>query len=203
MTTPQQATSSQELYHIRLATRQDLPHLTSIEQSAAELFRSVPALAWLADGDTMSPDLLSSLYEAQTLWVALTNHLNAKSNDVPIAFLAAYPVDKRFYIAELSVSAAHQRQGLARKLMAVAMEGAVARGYESASLTTDREVPWNGPFYAKMGFREVEAEEAGPEHVVRVKGEAEGGFEMGRRCVMVLELAKETPSDAIAIECSR
>lgn len=90
---------------------------------------------------------------------------------------AIQPQSRRQYlhIAELSIHAEHHRRGLGRRLMADLisyaedvknLKGPTAKPssagpasstkqakVDALTLTTYRDVPFNGPFYAKMGFR--------------------------------------------------
>ena len=51
------------------------------------------------------------------------------------------------------------RQGYGAALVRAAMREAWLLGFDRMSLTTYRDVPFNGPFYASLGF----AEETGPQ----------------------------------------
>jgi predicted N-acetyltransferase YhbS len=53
------------------------------------------------------------------------------------------------------VRPSHARRGIGRRLLAVAREWALARGFAELSLTTFAEVAWNGPYYARLGFEVV------------------------------------------------
>ena len=67
------------------------------------------------------------------------------------------------HIAELSIHASHQRRGLGRRLLqslityAESMPVSVSHRMPALTLTTYRHVPFNRPFYAKLGFEEVPA----------------------------------------------
>jgi len=56
------------------------------------------------------------------------------------------------------------------------------------TLTTYRDLPWNGPYYSRLGFREIDLKEAGPGHLGRLRAEAEAGHDPSRRCIMALPL---------------
>ena len=49
-------------------------------------------------------------------------------------------------------------------------------------------MPWNAPFYAKRGFRILEAHELTPGLVQLQRREAQGGFPMHLRVIMRREL---------------
>jgi GNAT superfamily N-acetyltransferase len=166
---------------IRLARSEDLSELAAVERSAAFVFRDV-GLAWLADGETMDPALLMALCRDGTLWVA------ADEVDEPVGFLAAHELDGKFYIAEVSVARFHQRQGLGARLIAVAVDHARGAGFGVVTLTTYRDLPWNGPYYARLGFAEVDPGEMGPGHLKKLQAEAEAGHDPVRRCLMAKSL---------------
>jgi hypothetical protein len=65
-------------------------------------------------------------------------------------------------------------------------------------LTTYRDLSWNGPFYARLGFVEVDPQQAGPGHVEKLREEAEAGHDPARRCVMALRLDQPARSSLMA-----
>lgn len=166
---------------IRAACPEDIPKLAAIERSAASVFREAN-LAWVADGETLPPASLAEYCRNGSLWVAVTE------DDEPVGFLAAHELDKAFHIAEVSVTTSHQRQGIGARLIGTAMEYARAAGFRVATLTTYRDLPWNGPFYIRHGFSEMNAGDAGPGHLRKVREEAEAGHDPSRRCVMAKHL---------------
>jgi len=86
------------------------------------------------------------------------------------------------------VHAGWQRRGIARSLIEQ-MEVQVAKeGFNYATLTTYRDLDWNGKFYGKVGFVEVGADEVGKEHVKTIEEEGKHGHDLTRRCVMWKEL---------------
>jgi GNAT superfamily N-acetyltransferase len=176
---------------IRLARSSDLEKLAAVERSAASVFRSV-GLGWLADGDTMEACVLTQLCRDETLWVA------ADDGDQPVGFLAAHELDRCFYIAEVSVLPSRQRQGLGARLIDAAILHARRAGLSAVTLTTYRDLPWNGPFYARLGFVEINPLEAGSGHRKKLQAEAEAGHDPARRCLMAMPLDHPARSSRIA-----
>ena len=166
---------------IRRAYLAELPKLALVERSAASLFREV-GLAWIADGDTLEPNLLDTMCREGTVWVAVDD------TDKPVAFLAAHKLDEQFHIAEVSVARSHQRRGIGAALIAAAADHARTHGFRGVTLTTYRDLPWNGPFYSELGFVEVDASESGPGHLRKLRTEADAGHDFSRRCVMTKAL---------------
>ncbi|MGY2239071.1 GNAT family N-acetyltransferase [Pseudomonas gingeri] len=168
---------------VRPARPDDIPALAAVERSAASIFREI-GLAWVAEGEPLPGDYLEQLCRHHTLWVAVDGA------DQPVGFLAAETMDRSFFIVELSVHAAHQKRGLGAQLMAAAIACAKAEQFATVSLTTYRHLRWNAPFYARLGFVEVEAGSLGEEHVAQLRHEVSVGHEAALRCVMVKYLKR-------------
>jgi ribosomal protein S18 acetylase RimI-like enzyme len=165
---------------IRPAVAADIPFLPAIEESASEIFKSIPDLEFIAADPPLSTDILSSHLSLNYLWVA-TIEDNKSGSEVPIAFLAANCIgsiqlhnghrveegnqSKHLYIAECSVHSSFQRQGIAGRLLDTVAEHARNQGFGWLTLITFLDVPWNGGFYQRHGFEEVEAEDMGDEYV--------------------------------------
>lgn len=114
--------------------------------------------------------------EAGTLWVA-------EDDGALLAFLAATADGRRLHIDEVDVDRLAQGRGLGRRLMTHAIEWARRRGFAQVTLTTFRNVPWNGPFYASLGFVE---DDRLPALRAILRAEAEKG--LSDRCAMVKPL---------------
>jgi GNAT superfamily N-acetyltransferase len=173
------------MHAIRLATMDDLPKLAAVERSAATAFRDVN-LAWVADGETLNAACLVAMYENRMLWVAVD------ATDAPIGFLAAQLLDKQVYIAELSVILGYQRKGFGKALITVAIASVRSKGANHMTLITYRDVVWNGPFYTRLGFAEVEAASLGPGHMDMLLDDAAAGHDPSRRCVMAKSVRNTT-----------
>jgi ribosomal protein S18 acetylase RimI-like enzyme len=116
------------------------------------------------------------------LWVA------ADDADQPVGFLAAQVLDGTFHIAELSVAAACQRQGIGARLVETAIRHGRELRMRAITLSTYRDVKWNGPFYARLGFSETDPGAVGPGHLGKQREEAEAGHDSARRCIMWMRL---------------
>jgi predicted N-acetyltransferase YhbS len=64
-------------------------------------------------------------------------------------------MDGAVYVEEMDVVPAHGRRGLGARLLATVCLWAEAQGHPAVTLSTFRDVPWNGPFYRKQGFEEL------------------------------------------------
>jgi GNAT superfamily N-acetyltransferase len=163
---------------IRQARPADLPLLPAVEASAATLFAGT-AMAAFAAGPTTPDDALAAGCAAGCLWIA------ADAADAPQGFLLAAAEAGWLHILELSVARPAQGQGLGAALLQAAIAGAPARACTHLSLTTDRLLPWNAPFYARHGFAIVPPDGLPDWLAAMPAREAASGLDPARRCIMV------------------
>jgi ribosomal protein S18 acetylase RimI-like enzyme len=86
-----------------------------------------------------------------------------------------------------------QGRGVGRRLLEAARRFAEERRLVAMTLTTFRDVPWNGPFYERAGFREVAPEELGPRLKALLRAEVAMGMPGDQRCAMKALLSNSTP----------
>jgi GNAT superfamily N-acetyltransferase len=164
---------------IRRARMEDAEALPAIERSAGTLFRALPDLAWIADDSVMPAEEHRPAIAAGPAGVAETAAGLA-------GFLSARLMPSSLYLAELSVRRDCQEQGLGRGLIGAAAEHARSLGVPALTLTTFRDVPWNGPFYARLGFTVMEEDALEPWlAAIRAEETARG---LTGRCAMRLPL---------------
>ena len=110
------------------------------------------------------------------------------AGDCPVGFLLAEAQDDSLFITEISLHLAWQGQGLGRRLIDFVAAVARERGFISLTLTTFRDVAWNAPWYARMGFEILP--EATLDAALRQKRNLETahGFAYESRCAMRLML---------------
>jgi GNAT superfamily N-acetyltransferase len=101
----------------------------------------------------------------------------------PAGFAVAQPQGGRLHLRELSVDPAHGRQGLGAALVRAVIERARSLGLAGVSLTTFRTVPFNAPFYARLGFRESDDKNLA-QTLLR---EVPDGVDLSERVAMVLD----------------
>lgn len=154
----------------------------AIERSAGESFRLLPELAWIADAGVAGVDFHRRLIERGSHWLA------EDADGQPVGFLAAERCADELHIAELSIAQAHQQQGLGRRLLERAVTYAHASHCRALTLTTFCDVPWNAPFYARLGFQRLTWQEAGERLRAIIGHEQEIGFAADSRCAMRLVL---------------
>ncbi|MFD5203127.1 GNAT family N-acetyltransferase [Streptomyces sp. NPDC058375] len=171
---------------IRSARRSDLPVLQDIERAAGEPFRAL-GMAFVADDDPPPLDLLESYRQAGRCWVA-TDPLSAVG-DRPLGYVLADPVDDALHIEQVSVDPAAARRGIGRDLIAHLAALAARRGLTALTLTTFTDVPWNAPYYARIGFR-ILAEDELTDGLRAIRAEeAQHGLDRWPRVCMRRDLA--------------
>jgi GNAT superfamily N-acetyltransferase len=140
---------------IRAARAAEVPRLRDIDWDAGQIFRDIG----MPEAAEFEPRTLAELAESQQaggLWVA------ADEDDAPASFLMTVPVDGCLHVEQLSTAPAAARRGLGRALLDHAADRARADGVPALTLTTFADVPWNGPYYARCGFRVLGDDEITP-----------------------------------------
>ena len=163
-------------YTVTKARRRDLPLIPPIELAAARLLAGHAPESMLAEA-TKLPEL-QTCQESGHLWVAL-------ADDVAVGFAQVKLLEaEAVHLNEIDVHPDHGRRGLGTKLVMVVCDWAAASGFEAVTLTTFREVPWNMPFYARLGFVEIASQELSPALMAVMRNEVERGLDPARRVAM-------------------
>jgi len=157
----------------------DVAALPAIERAAGQRFRDVPALAWLADNEVICVEDHLGYAGRGLSWLAL-------ADDRPVGFILAEAHPSSLFIVELSVHLDRQGRGLGRQLIARAAAHARSLGLNSLTLTMFRDVPWNAPFYRRLGFEMLTT--LTPELRQKREEETAHGLAYGSRCAMRLPL---------------
>src|SRR5262249_61046510 len=111
--------------------------------------------------------------------------LLALANDRPVGFAHVELLEPlAAHLEEIDVHPDHGRRGLGTRLIAAVSDWAASEGYEWVTLTTFRDVPWNMPFYARLGFEEIATHGLSPALVSVLRDEARRGLDPGRRVAM-------------------
>jgi predicted N-acetyltransferase YhbS len=100
------------------------------------------------------------------------------------------PSGARLHLAELDVLPDHQRRGVGRALVSRVERWGGARGFAEVTLTTYRDVPWNGPFYRRLGYEPLPAEGLDAELARRREAEAAQGLDAMPRVAMRKTLSR-------------
>ena len=149
---------------VRAAESRDLPSLAAIERSGEPMF---------ADYGIVFPP-------GPMVVEALVQHGAAISviGDPPLGFAGVISLDGHPHLEQISVHGDHTGTGLGSLLLdRLAVSG--------MTLITFRDIPWNGPWYARHGFAEHPDTAWGPELAERWQAEVDAGLHvLGPRLIM-------------------
>jgi predicted kinase/GNAT superfamily N-acetyltransferase/uncharacterized glyoxalase superfamily protein PhnB len=166
---------------IDLARPEDVPALPAIERAAATLFASWPFPIELPQDHTPHEEFAEAQREGR-LFVARTGEGRV------VGFAQGDLVGGEPHLEEVDVLPEFGRRGIGRALVEAVCGWARARGHARITLTTFREVPWNEPFYARLGFRELADAELSDALRAVVEDEAARGLDPALRVVMARPL---------------
>lgn len=174
-------------YRITAARPHDVQLLPAIELAAVDMF-----VGHVADSIPHGVTSEQPFRDAQAhglLWVAL-------AHDSPVGFAHVELFEPGVaHLEELDVHPDHGRRGLGRQLVTAVCGWAATSGFDAVTLTTFRDVAWNMPFYATMGFEEVPMRQLSPALTALVQREAQRGLEPAWRVVMRRPSVAPRPSD--------
>ena len=174
------------MYRIATARPSDVPLLPAIELAAATLLAGHAPASNLTE-TTGQADLEDAQRHGR-LWVAL-------ADCVPVGFAHIEVLDPGVaHLEEIDVHPEHGRRGLGRRLVTAVCRWAGTNGYSWVTLTTFRDVPWNMPFYERLGFAEIPPEERSPALLSVIEDETRRGLDPRLRVAMRRPCAPNAPA---------
>lgn len=121
----------------------DIDAVRAIERASATRFHGTP-LAAIADDEPTDARTLEARIRTDDALVC------AAEDDTPIAFVIARPLGGDIYIEQIDVAPAHGGKRLGAALIA-----ALAARAPALTLSTFRDIPWNAPWYRRLGFVDI------------------------------------------------
>ena len=161
---------------VRLATLRDIPRMQAIEIDAGRLFAEI-GMQDVADDGAHEAEVLAGYVGRCLAWVA-------ERDGAVCAYALADVVDGAGHLEQVTVRPDHGRQGIGRLLIDVVADWARAQGYTALTLMTFRDVPWNGPYYHRLGFEDVPEDELGPGLLQLRANEVAHGLDISIRSAM-------------------
>jgi ribosomal protein S18 acetylase RimI-like enzyme len=161
---------------VRPARPDDLPLLADIERTAGELFAPYGFAPSMSEVITPPADLRTGLAEG-ALFVA-------EADGAVVGFALASPLDGGMHLNELDVLPSHGRRGIGSALVAAVVDCTKRRGLPYLTLSTLRSVPWNAPWYERLGFRVLGPAEVTPVLRSLLAQERSRGLPMEDRVLM-------------------
>ena len=139
----------------RLAELAEIPLLNDVEADASQVFLAEPDFAFVAQYPLPDEDAYVPFITERRAFVCDWQAGLA-------GFILMGEVDGNGHIFQVSVRAGLQRRGVGRQLIAAGESWARLQGHGAVTLTTFRDLPWNGPAYARLGYEIMETGNAGP-----------------------------------------
>jgi GNAT superfamily N-acetyltransferase len=147
-------------FSIRTARPIELPYAIEIDDAAFRLFADVGLFVVVPDDHPFvvaERERWRQAIERGALYFA-------EVDDEPVGFAALGTMDGHAELEQLAVLPEHGRRGIGRALIEHVCNVCHSQGESEVWLTTYAHVPWNGPFYERVGFEVVPEAECGAEH---------------------------------------
>jgi len=157
--------------HIRPSRADEIEAVRAIERTSATRFLGTDRAELAQDEPTDAATLAER--------IARGDLLVAEEAGAPVAFVMFREVEGCGYVEQIDVSPSHARRGIGAALLDAVAGLARARGWPALTLSTFKDVPFNAPYYARLGFAEVEALTPGMLDI-RAEHEARGLDETAR-----------------------
>lgn len=132
-------------YTIQQATADHVPLLAAIEIAAAGIFPPGSIPDHIRSDSTPVETLLEAVQNGLLL-VALAG------DGRPVGYALVQLVEDAALLAQMDVHPGHMRKGIGSALVMRVVEHFRLLKKPALYLTTFAHVPWNAPFYAKLGF---------------------------------------------------
>lgn len=161
---------------IRPAEPADVPALIRVEVEAGQLFLDVDMP--LVAADVPEPAAITEAVEAGHTWVAVVD------GEV-VGYVSAEIIDDAAHVGQVSIAPAHSGRRIGQRLVEHVEEWGARAGRAATTLTTFLDVPWNEPYYRRLGYEVLPHHEIGPELARTMMHEATlPGLDPSRRCAM-------------------
>lgn len=174
---------------IRRVRPEDVGRLQAIQLAAGSSFRDIGMHA-VADSPPLATDSLSGYRRAGRAWAAADEH------DDPVGFVVVDVVDGCAHVEQVSVHPAHAGQRIGAMLIDHVAGWAIRHGLAALTLITFRGVPWNAPYYERLGFHELAATDVTPGLAALATAEPDLGRGADSRVCMRRELSPPKPVSA-------
>lgn len=168
------AEAEEHPWPVRTAGAADLPRLPALEQAADTLLAH-----HLGAPLPPAPDPAQAAAAlARAAAVLVTGR-------PPAGFARIELVDGGAHLEQLAVDPAFGRRGLGSALVRACCDWAARGGYAQLTLTTFAQVPFNAPFYARLGFTVIDDATLPPGLAALRRHEAQAGLDaLGPRVAM-------------------
>jgi predicted N-acetyltransferase YhbS len=166
----------------RLAELDEIEAVRAIEYEAAQRFATV-GMTGIADAQPMKADFVRRKIEASEIVVAVNDAARC------VAFVMFAPLPTSFYIEELDVLTAWAGRRIGAELIEQVDLLARKAGVQQLVLSTFRDVPWNAPYYRRLGFSVIETAQLDAKLRAIRATHVDRGLDESKRVFMCREVA--------------
>jgi len=133
---------------LRGAKTSEIERVRAIERASATRFLGTARAALAEDEPTDAATLAAR--------IASGGLLVAEEGGEAVAFVMFREVEGCAYVEQIDVAPSHERRGIGARLIEAVADLARERGWPALTLSTFKDVPFNAPYYRRLGFAEVE-----------------------------------------------
>lgn len=170
---------------IRRMRRHDMDSVVAVSLAADTLFARA--------GLELPPDDPREMVEhVERVWVA-------EVDGSVVGLAATITLDDATHLEQLAVDPEHGRRGIGGALLERVCAESAAQGRNRVTLTTFRDLPWNGPWYERRGFTTLARTEWGPDLVRQWEIEEEAGILVRPRVAMWRDPSRARDAPALPI----
>lgn len=171
-------------FAIREAREVEIPALRAIEDKAALIFAHL-GMPLLLEMEPTAEETWRRTIAAGTAWVV------ADQENRAVAFALCLDTADALHLQELDVDPSVARRRIGAALIDFVAARARELGHQRVTLTTYRDVPWNAPYYDRLGFTVLDRDQQSERLRECRRAEAEMGLDFKPRVAMELRLEPE------------
>lgn len=162
---------------ISSANRSDFEDIQAVDLAAGKLFDPLRLIDEGPNGQSPIPE--------SALTAGLSDNLLkvARFDDQIIGFVLCRKTSPDLYLEQISVRPDFGRRGIGNRLVQSAIDTADDLRLRGVILSTFRDVPWNGPFYASLGFVEISRPQMKP-WMLNLEQLQSASMDVSLRCFM-------------------
>ena len=156
----------------------EIPALIAVDLASGQLFSGTGLLPEGTGNEFVPAEVFAAAIPGGHVFAARDR------KGTPVGFALTSVRDGSLYLDQISVDPTHGRKGVGANLVMRVVKDAGHRKLKTVTLSTFRDVAWNGPFYRSLGFREV-ARKKMTGWMLEIEGiQAEKGLDVDKRCFM-------------------
>lgn len=176
-------------YRITRADAEEVEALIAVNLASDRLFAGTGLVPEDALEDHVPADILRQAIAQRHVFVVRDGY------GKPVGFSLTSLRGGTLYLDQLSVHPDHGRKGLGAALVRRVLSDARDRRVSTVTLSTFREPAWNGPFYRRLGFREIPRKRMA-DWMLELEDAQRATLDVDKRCFMRRRVGWRPGADA-------